>query len=55
MNSSPQPADRHKLDDAALGKWLLANSSIQGLKLPVTTTKIGYGQSNPTYFVDDDA
>lgn len=55
MSGNPSPNPRHKLDDDALGKWLLANSSIPGLKLPVMSTKIGYGQSNPTYFVDDAA
>ena len=47
------PSARHDLDDAALGRYLQTESSIQGLKLPVKSTKIGYGQSNPTYFVDD--
>lgn len=49
-----QPASsRHDLDDAALGAWLQRDGMISGLKLPVKSSKIGYGQSNPTYFVDD--
>jgi hypothetical protein len=47
------PSNRHDLDDSALGTYLAEHSSIPGLKLPVKSTKIGYGQSNPTYFVDD--
>lgn len=42
---------RHILDDDQLGKYLL--QQLPKLKLPVVSTKIGYGQSNPTYFVDD--
>jgi hypothetical protein len=45
--------DRHDLDDAALGNYLV--SRLPNLKLPIISTKIGYGQSNPTYFVDDAA
>jgi hypothetical protein len=45
------PKDRHGLDDTALGQYLVGQ--IATLKLPVVSTKIGYGQSNPTYFVDD--
>jgi aminoglycoside phosphotransferase (APT) family kinase protein len=45
--------DRHDLDDAALGRYLLGR--LPDLKLPVISTKIGYGQSNPTYYVDDAA
>ena len=57
MNPSPgaKAASRHDLNDDALGKWLLESRTIPGLKLPVASTKIGYGQSNPTYFVDDAA
>jgi hypothetical protein len=44
---------RHDLDDASLGKYL--ENHLPDLKLPVLSTKIGYGQSNPTYFVDDAA
>ena len=44
---------RHDLDDEALGQYLLNQSKIPGLRLPIKTTKIGYGQSNPTYYVDD--
>jgi hypothetical protein len=46
---------RHDLDDNALGEYLLQSREIPGLQLPVVSTKIGYGQSNPTYFVDDAA
>lgn len=55
MNPSPgaKSASRHDLNDIALGKWLQQSNTIPGLALPVTSTKIGYGQSNPTYFVDD--
>ena len=45
--------DRHGLDDASLGEYLV--SQLPSLKLPILSTKIGYGQSNPTYFVDDAA
>jgi aminoglycoside phosphotransferase (APT) family kinase protein len=48
-----QEKSRHDLDDKSLGAYLI--NEIPGLKLPVTCTKIGYGQSNPTYFVDDAA
>ena len=44
-------ASRHGLDDGALGKYL--QQHLPNLKLPIVSTKIGYGQSNPTYFVDD--
>lgn len=55
MNPSPAPGNRHELNDTALGHYLAKEGSIPGLKLPIVSTKIGYGQSNPTYFVDDDA
>jgi hypothetical protein len=48
-------SSRHDLDNNALGHYLLRSGKIPGLQLPVVTTKIGYGQSNPTYFVDDAA
>ncbi|OQV03371.1 hypothetical protein CLAIMM_08421 [Cladophialophora immunda] len=48
-------ASRHDLDDAALGLYLQRTPSVPPLKLPVVSTKIGYGQSNPTYYVDDAA
>jgi hypothetical protein len=48
-------SSRHDLDNNALGDYLLRSGKIPGLQLPVVTTKIGYGQSNPTYFVDDAA
>jgi hypothetical protein len=55
MNPDPvaKAGSRHDLDDASLGRYLAESKSIPGLKEPVVTTKIGYGQSNPTYFVDD--
>ena len=49
--SSAKQTTRHELDDAKLGAYL--QHYVPNLKLPVTSTKIGYGQSNPTYFVDD--
>lgn len=56
MSSNKSEAStRHDLDDRALGKYLLSINAIPGLKLPLLSTKIGYGQSNPTYFVDDAA
>lgn len=42
---------RHNLDDERLGQYL--KQEIAGLQLPLVSTKIGYGQSNPTYFLDD--
>lgn len=45
--------DRHDLDDKALGQFLLNEGKIPDLRLPIKTSKIGYGQSNPTYFIDD--
>ncbi|KAK7216374.1 hypothetical protein V2G26_004377 [Clonostachys chloroleuca] len=55
---SPTASDsssRHDLADEALGQYLLQSGKIPNLRLPITSTKIGYGQSNPTYFVDDKA
>jgi aminoglycoside phosphotransferase (APT) family kinase protein len=49
--SSTKQTTRHDLDEIKLGAYL--QQHVPGLKLPVTSTKIGYGQSNPTYFVDD--
>ncbi|KAF5023785.1 hypothetical protein F66182_4141 [Fusarium sp. NRRL 66182] len=46
---------RHGLDDNALGRYLLVKGDIPNLQLPIITSKIGYGQSNPTYFLDDAA
>lgn len=51
--ASSQQSGRHDLDDAKLGEYL--KQHVPNLKLPVVSTKIGYGQSNPTYFVDDAA
>ena len=49
MTSTTQT--RHDLNDEALGKYL--QQHLLNLSLPVISTKIGYGQSNPTYYVDD--
>ncbi|KAF1944064.1 APH-domain-containing protein [Clathrospora elynae] len=51
MFSTTKQNTRHDLDDSKLGRYL--QSEIPELKLPVVSKKIGYGQSNPTYFVDD--
>lgn len=51
MSSVTEAKTRHDLNDDALGKYL--QDYLPNLKLPVVSTKIGYGQSNPTYFVDD--
>lgn len=51
MASTTPQKTRHDLDDAQLGKYL--QDYLPNLRLPVVSTKIGYGQSNPTYFVDD--
>ncbi|KAJ9658677.1 hypothetical protein H2198_003555 [Neophaeococcomyces mojaviensis] len=53
--TSPASKSRHDLNDSALSKYIADNDAIPGIKLPVISTKIGYGQSNPTYFVDDAA
>lgn len=45
------PTTIHDLNDAKLGSYL--QQYLPNLQLPVKSTKIGYGQSNPTYFVDD--
>lgn len=45
----------HELDDDLLGQYLSRIGTIPGLRAPVLTKKIGYGQSNPTYFLDDAA
>ncbi|KAH7076957.1 kinase-like domain-containing protein [Paraphoma chrysanthemicola] len=51
MPEAEQQKTRHDLDDVKLGTYL--QQYLPNLKLPVVSTKIGYGQSNPTYFVDD--
>jgi aminoglycoside phosphotransferase (APT) family kinase protein len=51
MSGITKEKTRHDLDDDALGKYLI--DKIPGLQLPIISTKIGYGQSNPTYFIDD--
>ncbi|KIW90400.1 uncharacterized protein Z519_09045 [Cladophialophora bantiana CBS 173.52] len=57
MNPNPtaKSGSRHQLDDASLSKYLADSNTIPGFKAPVVSTKIGYGQSNPTYFLDDAA
>ncbi|KAL6168004.1 hypothetical protein ACJQWK_05670 [Exserohilum turcicum] len=53
MTDVQKEKTRHDLDDARLGEYL--EKEMPGIKVPVVSTKIGYGQSNPTYFVDDAA
>jgi aminoglycoside phosphotransferase (APT) family kinase protein len=53
MASTQKEKTQHDLDDAKLGSYL--QREIPTLKTPVISTKIGYGQSNPTYYVDDAA
>ncbi|VUC27369.1 unnamed protein product [Clonostachys rosea] len=53
MSPTSDSSSRHDLDDEALGQYLLQSGKIPNLRLPIISTKIGYGQSNPTYFVDD--
>lgn len=48
-------ASRHDLNDESLSNYLANCNAIPSIQLPVRTTKIGYGQSNPSYFVDDAA
>ncbi|KAF4456258.1 phosphotransferase enzyme family domain [Fusarium albosuccineum] len=57
MASGAHPAAgaQHDLDDESLGQYLSRNGKVPGLQCPIKTTKIGYGQSNPTYFIDDAA
>lgn len=52
-NATAGAQARHDLDDNALGQYLASSGKVPGLHLPVVTKKIGYGQSNPTYYVDD--
>jgi aminoglycoside phosphotransferase (APT) family kinase protein len=51
MSETTQQKTRHDLDDVKLGRYL--QDYLPDLNLPIVSTKIGYGQSNPTYFVDD--
>jgi aminoglycoside phosphotransferase (APT) family kinase protein len=51
MPAGTQQKTKHDLDDVKLGNYLQGH--MPNLKLPIISTKIGYGQSNPTYFVDD--
>jgi aminoglycoside phosphotransferase (APT) family kinase protein len=51
MSEAVKQDTRHDLDDAKLGHYL--SQYLPDLQLPVKSTKIGYGQSNPTYTVDD--
>ncbi len=52
---SSERVSKHELDDESLSRYLAIIDAIPGVQLPVRTTKIGYGQSNPSYFVDDAA
>ncbi|PVI08012.1 APH-domain-containing protein [Periconia macrospinosa] len=51
MPDGPRTKTRHELDDESLGTYL--QQYIANLQFPISSTKIGYGQSNPTYYVDD--
>jgi aminoglycoside phosphotransferase (APT) family kinase protein len=51
MSEAVKQNTRHDLDDDKLGHYL--SQYLRDLQLPVKSTKIGYGQSNPTYTVDD--
>jgi aminoglycoside phosphotransferase (APT) family kinase protein len=51
MPEGTQQKTKHDLNDVKLGQYLQGH--MPDLKLPIVSTKIGYGQSNPTYFVDD--
>jgi aminoglycoside phosphotransferase (APT) family kinase protein len=51
MSETAKQSTRHNLDDSKLGCYL--SQYLPDLELPVKSTKIGYGQSNPTYFIDD--
>jgi aminoglycoside phosphotransferase (APT) family kinase protein len=53
MANTQKEKTQHDLDDEKLGSYL--QQEIPNLKTPVVSTKIGYGQSNPTYYVDDAA
>jgi len=53
MVNTQKEKTQHDLDDQKLGLYL--QQEIPSLKTPVLSTKIGYGQSNPTYYVDDAA
>lgn len=55
LNFASMGSRQHDLDDEALGQYLQNAGTIPGLRLPVVSSKIGYGQSNPTYFIDDAA
>ena len=51
MSGTTNDKTRHDLDNEKLGRYLAER--ILSLSLPIISTKIGYGQSNPTYFIDD--
>lgn len=53
LDNPSYTASRHLLDDATLGNFLAESGTVPDLKVPIVTTKIGHGQSNPTYFLDD--
>src|SRR5687768_14179252 len=44
-----EPREAHKLDDAALGRWLAAN--VPGASPEIVVRQFKGGQSNPTYWV----
>lgn len=44
-----EPREAHKLDDAALGRWLAAN--VAGAVPEILVRQFKGGQSNPTYYV----
>jgi hypothetical protein len=47
------PSQVALVDDEALGRYLIGTGNLPNLQLPIKSTKIGYGQSNPTFYVDD--
>ncbi|MGZ8407705.1 MAG: phosphotransferase family protein, partial [Caulobacteraceae bacterium] len=42
--------ERHRFDEAALGRWMAAN--VEGFAGPLTVSQFKGGQSNPTYRLD---
>src|SRR5688500_13275301 len=44
-----EPREAHKLDDAALGRWLAAN--VAGAVPEILVRQFKGGQSNPTYYI----
>jgi aminoglycoside phosphotransferase (APT) family kinase protein len=45
-----EPREAHRLDDAALGRWLAAN--VPGAATEIVVRQFKGGQSNPTYWVE---